>query len=89
MRRVVPPQGRITKDAKEAVQVCVSEFIGLITNEANERCKNESRKILTAEDIIWAMDRLGFDDYVRPLISYLKRYRNNEIESMVPHEDED
>lgn len=87
MRRALPPQGRISNDAKEAMQMCVNEFIGLITDEANEKCKKESRKTVTAEDIIWAMDWLGFDDYVQPLIDYLKRYRNNEIESLVPRED--
>lgn len=87
MRRALPPQGQISDDAKDAVKMCVNEFIGIITSEANERCKEESRQIIAAEDLIWAMDSLGFDDYIRPLTRYLERYRNNEIESMIRRED--
>ena len=33
MRRAVPDNGKIAKDAKESVQECVSEFISFITSE--------------------------------------------------------
>jgi hypothetical protein len=33
----------------------------------------------TGEDIIWAMERLGFDDYVAALRAYVRRMR--ELES--------
>ena len=33
MRRAVPENGKIAKDAKESVQECVSEFISFITSE--------------------------------------------------------
>ncbi|KAL6633635.1 hypothetical protein ACP70R_026306 [Stipagrostis hirtigluma subsp. patula] len=63
MRRVLPAQAKISDDAKETIQECVSEYISFITGEANERCQREQRKTITAEDVLWAMSRLGFDDY--------------------------
>jgi len=33
MRRAVPENGKIAKDAKESIQECVSEFISFITSE--------------------------------------------------------
>jgi histone H3/H4 len=33
MRKAIPPNGKIDKDAKEAVQELVSEFIAFITSE--------------------------------------------------------
>lgn len=33
MRRGVPDNGKIAKDAKESIQECVSEFISFITSE--------------------------------------------------------
>jgi histone H3/H4 len=33
MRKAIPPNGKIGKDAKEAVQELVSEFIAFITSE--------------------------------------------------------
>uniref|UniRef100_J3MDB2 Transcription factor CBF/NF-Y/archaeal histone domain-containing protein n=1 Tax=Oryza brachyantha TaxID=4533 RepID=J3MDB2_ORYBR len=78
MRRVLPPHAKISDDAKEVIQECVSEFISFVTGEANDRCHREHRKTVTAEDLVWAMDRLGFDDYVPPLGVYLRRMRESE-----------
>lgn len=78
MRRILPPHAKISDDAKETIQECVSEYISFITGEANDRCQQEQRKTITAEDVLWAMGKLGFDDYVGPLAIYLNRYREIE-----------
>ncbi|XP_022716738.1 nuclear transcription factor Y subunit B-9-like [Durio zibethinus] len=80
MRRILPAHAKISDDAKETIQECVSEYISFITGEANERCQREQRKTITAEDVLWAMGKLGFDDYVEPLTVFLSRYRENENE---------
>uniref|UniRef100_A0A803M1J3 Transcription factor CBF/NF-Y/archaeal histone domain-containing protein n=1 Tax=Chenopodium quinoa TaxID=63459 RepID=A0A803M1J3_CHEQI len=80
MRKILPPHAKISDDAKETIQECVSEYISFITGEANERCQREQRKTITAEDVLWAMSKLGFDDYVEPLTLYLHRYRELEGE---------
>ncbi|XP_028768558.1 nuclear transcription factor Y subunit B-9-like [Neltuma alba] len=69
MRRVLPSHAKISDEAKETVQECVSEYISFITSEANQRCRQEQRKTVTADDVLWAMEKLGFDDYVGPLHS--------------------
>ncbi|KAF2563690.1 hypothetical protein F2Q70_00018051 [Brassica cretica] len=53
-------------DSKETIQECVSEYISFVTREANERCQREQRKTVTAEDVLWAMSKIGFDDYIVP-----------------------
>lgn len=78
MRRALPPHAKISDEAKETVQECVSEFIAFVTEEANERCRKENRKTITGEDLLWAVGRLGFDDYLDPLKTYLRRYRESE-----------
>ncbi|GLT31037.1 hypothetical protein SLA2020_058040 [Shorea laevis] len=80
MRRILPPHAKISDDAKETIQECVSEYISFITGEANERCQREQRKTITADDILWAMGKLGFDNYVEPLNLFLTRYRENELD---------
>lgn len=75
MKRSVPGNGKIAKDAKECVQECVSEFISFITSEAAERCQTEKRKTINGEDILCAMNSLGFDNYVEPLKSFLVKFR--------------
>lgn len=80
MRRVLPPQAKIADDAKETVQECVTEFINMVTSEANDRCHREERKTITADDILWAIERLGFNNYVGLLNLFLKRYRETQRE---------
>lgn len=78
MRKILPSHAKISDDAKETIQECVSEYISFITSEANERCQREQRKTITAEDVLYAMSKLGFDDYIEPLTVYLHRYRELE-----------
>ncbi|KAE9595340.1 hypothetical protein Lal_00014669 [Lupinus albus] len=80
MRRILPSHAKISDEAKETVQQSVSEFISFVTAEANDRCQSEQRKTVTAEDLLFAMQKLGFDDYVEPLSLYLQRYRESEAE---------
>lgn len=75
MKRNIPKSGKISKDAKECVQECVSEFISFITSEASERCQQEKRKTINGDDILYAMQTLGFDSYMEPLKLFLHKYR--------------
>ncbi len=77
MKKVLPDNGKIAKDAKEMVQECVSEFVCFITSEASDKCQQEKRKTINGEDILWAMSTLGFDKYVEPLKIFLGKYRES------------
>ena len=75
MKASVPPTAKIAKDAKECVQECVSEFISFITSEAAEKCQTEKRKTIGGEDILLAMNLLGFENYCETLKIYLAKLR--------------
>ena len=78
MKKSLPANAKISKEAKETVQTCVSEFISFITGEASEKCQREKRKTINGDDLMWAMTTLGFENYVRPLVVYLNKYRETE-----------
>ncbi|PQM41713.1 hypothetical protein Pyn_25219 [Prunus yedoensis var. nudiflora] len=83
MKKALPANGKIAKDAKETVQECVSEFISFITSEydavsASDKCQREKRKTINGDDLLWAMATLGFEDYIDPLKVYLTRYREGD-----------
>ncbi|GER35259.1 nuclear factor Y [Striga asiatica] len=82
MKKVIPGNGKISKDAKETVQECVSEFISFVTGEASDKCQREKRKTINGDDILWAIMTLGFEDYVNPLKLYLTKYREIEGEKL-------
>ncbi|KHJ46056.1 hypothetical protein D918_03719 [Trichuris suis] len=75
MKRGVPETGKIAKDAKECCQESVSEFISFLTSEAAERSLIEKRKTINGEDLLVALDGLGFEPYVDYMRGYLEKYR--------------
>lgn len=77
MKKALPNNAKIAKDAKETVQECVSEFISFITSEASDKVQQERRKTITGDDVLWAMGTLGFEKYVEPLKIYLGKYRDS------------
>jgi nuclear transcription Y subunit beta len=50
MKKVLPEHAKMSKEAKAALQECVSEFIGFITSEASDRLVAEKRKTITGDD---------------------------------------
>ncbi|KAE8666937.1 Nuclear transcription factor Y subunit B-3 [Hibiscus syriacus] len=80
MKKALPANAKISKDAKETVQECVSEFISFVTGEASDKCQREKRKTINGDDLLWAMTTLGFEEYVEPLKIYLQKYREMEGE---------
>lgn len=86
MRNAIPRNGKVSKDAKECMQECVSEFVSFITSEAADRCSQEKRKTLTGDDILFAMANLGFDNYIQPMKLYLQKIREyTKVEKSVPN----
>lgn len=82
MRRVLPPNAKAAKEAKECIQESVSELISFITSEASDKCNKEKRKTINGDDVLWAMGTLGFEHYVEPLRIYLEKYREVRAEGV-------
>lgn len=47
----------------------------MIWYAASDRCQQEKRKTINGEDILWAMQSLGFENYTEALKIYLHKYR--------------
>lgn len=75
MKKALPAHAKLSKESKECIQECVSEFISFITSQAADKCKIEKRKTLNGEDILWSMFTLGFENYAETLKIYLAKYR--------------
>jgi len=73
----LPKEVKLSKEAKETFQECLSEFINFITSEAGEKCANEKRKTISGEDVLTALSNLGFDHYNSILKLYLSKYKES------------
>lgn len=47
------------------------EFIHLLSSEANEICNQKSKKTISAEHVLDALEKLGFNDFKRDAITVL------------------
>lgn len=87
MKNSLPDNVKISKDSKESVQECVSEFISFITSEAQERSLLEKRKTINGEDLIHSMSALGFENYSQLLKIYLAKFRHHQATQVNKAED--
>ncbi|XP_030442582.1 nuclear transcription factor Y subunit B-4-like [Syzygium oleosum] len=80
MKQILPPSAKISKEAKQTIQECATEFINFVTGEALDRCHKENRKTVNGDDICWALSNLGFDNYAEAMARYLHKHREYERE---------
>ncbi|KAL3516076.1 hypothetical protein ACH5RR_022978 [Cinchona calisaya] len=78
MKQILPPSAKVSKEAKETLQECATEFISFVTAEASGKCHKENRKTANGDDICWALSSLGFDTYAEAMLRYLYKYREFE-----------
>ena len=78
MKQILPPTAKISKEAKQTMQECATEFISFVTAEASDKCHKENRKTVNGDDICWALSTLGFDNYAEAIVRYLYKYREAE-----------
>lgn len=57
------PNLRVANESRELIMNCCTEFIHLISSEANEICKQNNKKTINAEHVLAALEKLGFADY--------------------------
>jgi nuclear transcription Y subunit beta len=81
LKCALPDNAKVSQEAKETMQECASEFVQFLTSEAMDRCIADKRKTINGEDLLWALQSLGFDNFLEPLKVYLTMYREAHKES--------
>lgn len=56
---------RLTSDTRDLIATCCSEFVQLLSSEANEICEKDSKKTITPEHVLRALDQLGLERFKR------------------------
>lgn len=79
MKQNLPASAKISKESKQLMQECVTEFLSFVTSEASDKCHKENRKTVNGDDICWALCSLGFDNYADAIEMYLHKYRQAEL----------
>mmetsp|Transcript_14217 Transcript_14217/g.29090 ORF Transcript_14217/g.29090 Transcript_14217/m.29090 type:complete len:123 (-) Transcript_14217:2495-2863(-) len=59
---------RLAGETRELLADCCTEFIQLVSSEANEICEKERRKTIMPEHILAALQALGFQKYYEEVV---------------------
>ena len=51
-------------------------------SRASDKCQREKRKTINGDDLLWAIEQLGFEEYVEPLKAYLAKFREAEKQAL-------
>ncbi|XP_057585704.1 protein Dr1-like [Hippopotamus amphibius kiboko] len=91
------PNVRAAKDARELVVNCCTEFIHIISSEANEIRNKSKKKTISPEHVIQALDSLGFGSYISEVkevlqecktVALKRRKANSRLENLgIPEEE--
>ncbi|RWS14618.1 Dr1-like protein [Dinothrombium tinctorium] len=57
------PDIRVANETREIILNCCSEFIKVITTEANLICEEQQKKTMSGEHVIGAFNKLGLHEY--------------------------
>lgn len=75
MKSSVPEVAKIAKDAKMFIQHSASEFIAIVTCKAKDIAVSESRKVVTGDDLIKAMEELDLPYFSEITQKYFDQYK--------------
>uniref|UniRef100_H3B7Y4 Protein Dr1 n=2 Tax=Latimeria chalumnae TaxID=7897 RepID=H3B7Y4_LATCH len=97
MIKEILPSMRVANDARELVVNCCTEFIHLISSEANEICHRSDKKTINPEHVMQALESLGFGSCISEVKEALKecktaalqrRKANSRLENLgIPEEE--
>lgn len=66
---------RLTAETRELIASCCSEFVQLLSSEANEICENDKKKTITPEHVLRALTRLGLERYLDEVTAEYNKVR--------------
>ncbi|CAG0900852.1 unnamed protein product [Darwinula stevensoni] len=65
----------VSKDAKIAVGRAASVFVLYAATSANQVVTSQKRKTMTGQDVLKAMDTMGFPEFINPLKEYFEVFK--------------
>ncbi|XP_031557042.1 protein Dr1-like [Actinia tenebrosa] len=65
------PNMRVSNDARELILDCCTEFIHLVSSEANDVCGRQTKKTISPDHVLLALEALGFQSYIEEVKSVL------------------
>ncbi|KAI8866252.1 histone-fold-containing protein [Ramicandelaber brevisporus] len=78
VQEYMPSDLTCTKEAKDLIGECCTEFIHLLATQATEQCEKSSKKTITADHVLDALKALGYESYLPALNDVLEEHKGEE-----------
>lgn len=69
------PHIRVANSSRELILNCCTEFILLLSSQANEVCEKRNKKTILPEHVIESLTQLGFTGYVEEVEEVFSEYK--------------
>ena len=69
---------RLTADTRDLIAECCTEFVQLLSSEANEICEKDNKKTITPEHVLRALQQLGLDRFHNDVQQEYERAKNDD-----------
>lgn len=69
---------RLTSDTRELIAECCSEFVQLLSSEANDICEKEKKKTITPEHVLRALEQLGLDRFREDVMKEYEKAKSDD-----------
>ena len=67
---------RVSTETRDLIMQSATEFIHLLSTEANEICEGQQKRTISPEHALMALEKLGYEDYVKEAETVLTDYSN-------------
>ncbi|KAI3630680.1 hypothetical protein MIR68_012115 [Amoeboaphelidium protococcarum] len=71
----LPDGVKCSQEARDVIQDCLTEFIHLLTTQANDVCSKSTKKVILPQHITEALEQLGFGTFNQELESLLDEHK--------------
>ena len=75
IREAFPSELRVSGATVDLLIDCCTEFVQLVTSEANDICTKESKATMNPEQIIQALQQLEFPEFEEELLQLLEQFK--------------
>lgn len=75
IREAFPTELRVAGATMDLIIECCTEFIQLVTSEANDICDADNKATMNPEHIIKALQQLEFSEFEEDLVQLLEQFK--------------
>ena len=72
---ILPLDIAITKEAREAITECSTEFIMILSTQLNDTAEKEAKKTIASDHVVTALEELGFQNYLEIVNKILDEHK--------------